>query len=198
MKRVRVLVLVAMGVSAFCGFAQDGAPGAGAAGRWRGGAESDEGRSGKAGDRSSGQVSVRGDSECPGARSGRGHSVGCRERRTWGQGSSWVGAIEGCGAVGDGARGRCAFSEALERAEQSSSWAGRASGLHLWGWATDVGCYTASREFDRVASGRKNPGRASDWRLGAMGGDADLVGVRGRRYADSGCEAEDDRASTRP
>ena len=30
MKTVRVLVLVAMGVSAFCGFAQDGAPGAGA------------------------------------------------------------------------------------------------------------------------------------------------------------------------
>ena len=33
MKTVRVIVLVAMGVSAFCGFAQEIAPGAGALGQ---------------------------------------------------------------------------------------------------------------------------------------------------------------------
>src|SRR5208337_2657322 len=91
----------------------------------------------------------------------------------------------------DGARGRCPLGETLKRAEQSGSGAGWAGGLHLWGWATDVSCYTASREFDRVASGRKDSGRASDWRRGAMDCDADLIGVRGRRYADSGSEAED-------
>jgi len=36
----------------------------------------------------------------------------------------------------------------------------------------------ASRKFIELQPGEKNPGRASDWRLRAMGCDTDLVGVR--------------------
>ena len=59
MKAIRVLVLVVMGASAFCGFAQDGAPSAGAPGWRRGGAKS-EGRADETRGRSHGQVSLCG------------------------------------------------------------------------------------------------------------------------------------------
>jgi hypothetical protein len=151
-------VLVAMGVSAFSGFAQEGAPGC--AGAPAGGSAVVLNRTKAAPAKPEivpadkypfASYSERPWSKTLGAEI-RGSS---RERGTWGEGSSGLGAVKGCGAVGDGARGRCAFGEALERAEQSGSWAGWAGGLHLWGWAADIGCHTASREFDRVAGRAK-------------------------------------------
>ena len=103
MRTVRVLVLVAVGVSAFCGFAQEAAPGTGAP---AGGAVMlNRTKAAPAkpeivpADKYPFEAIQKALEQGPGADI----ESAARKRRTWSESSSWVGAVGGCRAVGDGA-----------------------------------------------------------------------------------------------